>query len=70
LQFAGLASFCQKWFKPHLELSLETAALWTMSIHYLVEYIKAKERIQCLPGNSGLLDSNSARMQPTDHTST
>lgn len=27
-------------------------------------------RIQCFPGNSGLLDSISAKMQPTDHTST
>lgn len=27
-------------------------------------------RIQCFPGNIGLLDSISAKMQPTDHTST
>jgi len=37
-------------------------------VHRLV--YKAEERIQCLPGNSGLLDNNSARMQPTDQTST
>ena len=34
------------------------------------DYAETSKRIQCLPGNNGLFESISAKIQPTDQTST